>query len=67
MDVTDVLATAEAAPAAELIAVHCETVNHCLLRRADLRNAADRAGLGSRLRIPADGEVLSFEEPAGPG
>ena len=48
----DVLATAEAAPDAAVIAVHMEAINHCVVTRDDLRRAT-----GERVLIPADGEV----------
>ena len=60
MDVPDVLATAAAAPAASIVAVHFETVNHCLLRRSELRAASDLAGVGNRVAIPRDGEQLDY-------
>jgi L-ascorbate metabolism protein UlaG (beta-lactamase superfamily) len=58
MDADDVIATARAAPAATIVAVHLEALNHCGLSRADLRAAVDAAGVGDRVRIPADGETL---------
>jgi L-ascorbate metabolism protein UlaG (beta-lactamase superfamily) len=59
MDAPDVLKVAAGAPSARLVAVHFEAVNHCLLRRAELRAAADTAGVGSRILVPADGEALA--------
>ena len=56
MTADDVIAVAGAAPAARLVAVHMEAINHCVLRRADLAAAVGRAGLASRVVIPADGE-----------
>ncbi|MEA2228341.1 MAG: hypothetical protein QOF04_1971 [Solirubrobacteraceae bacterium] len=58
MDADDVIATARAAPGATIVAVHLEALNHCGLSRADLRAAVDTAGVGDRVRIPADGETL---------
>lgn len=60
MTVEDVLAVAEAAPEAQLVAVHMETINHCQLSRAALAAAAAQAGLDDRLWIPADGESREF-------
>jgi L-ascorbate metabolism protein UlaG (beta-lactamase superfamily) len=48
----DVLATADAAAPAAVVAVHMEAINHCLVTREDLRRA-----VGDRVLIPADGEV----------
>jgi L-ascorbate metabolism protein UlaG (beta-lactamase superfamily) len=59
MDADDVVSTARAAPAATIVAVHLEALNHCALTREDLRAAVDAAGVGDRVRIPADGETLS--------
>jgi L-ascorbate metabolism protein UlaG (beta-lactamase superfamily) len=58
MDADDVVETARAAPRATIVAVHMEALNHCPLRRAELRAAVDAAGVGARVRIPADGETL---------
>src|SRR4051794_4871154 len=60
MDADDVIETARAAPRATLVAVHLEALNHCPLTRAELRAAVDAAGVGARVRIPADGETLRF-------
>lgn len=56
----DVLEVCRAAPGARVIAVHMEVVNHCRLSRAELRAAADAAGLGGQLSIPADGEAVAL-------
>jgi L-ascorbate metabolism protein UlaG (beta-lactamase superfamily) len=58
MDADDVVEVARAAPRALILAVHMEALNHCLLGRADLREAVDAAGVGERVVIPADGETL---------
>ena len=58
MDAGDVVEVAQAAPRALIVAVHMEALNHCLLSRADLREAVDAAGVGERVVIPADGETL---------
>lgn len=60
MTADDVIAVANAAPAARVIAVHMESINHCVLRRADLAAALERAGLSSRVAIPADGERVAL-------
>ncbi|CAN1602250.1 MBL fold metallo-hydrolase [Pseudomonas mediterranea] len=43
-----------------VIANHLEAISHCPTTRTALRDAATMAGLGSRLRIPEDGETLAF-------
>jgi L-ascorbate metabolism protein UlaG (beta-lactamase superfamily) len=60
MDAEGVIETARAAPRATVVAVHLEALNHCPLRRADLRAAVDEAGVGGRVLIPADGEMMRF-------
>ena len=60
MTAGDVLEVCRAAPAARVIAVHMEVVNHCRLSRAELRAAADAAGVGDRLSTPADGKALAL-------
>jgi L-ascorbate metabolism protein UlaG (beta-lactamase superfamily) len=56
MTADDVAAVARAAPATRIVAVHMEAINHCIVRRADLAAALDRAGLAARVAIPRDGE-----------
>ncbi|MBM7060583.1 MBL fold metallo-hydrolase [Pseudomonas sp. UL073] len=46
-----------------VVANHLEAISHCPVSRAALAEAARRAGVAQRLRIPADGETLSFEVP----
>ena len=60
MDSGDVIETARAAPRATVVAVHLEALNHCPVTRAELRAAVDDAGVGTRVRIPADGETVRF-------
>jgi len=60
MDAKDVMRVAQAAPQAQVVAVHMETINHCVLTRAELAGAIVEAGLSDRIFIPADGETLSF-------
>lgn len=60
MDVDDLVQVANAAPQAQIVAVHMETINHCVLTRAELSSAMVEAGLSDRVLIPADGETLTF-------
>ena len=60
MDVEDVIQVANAAPQARVVAVHMETINHCILTRAELGSAMAEAGLSARVAIPEDGETLTF-------
>ncbi len=43
-----------------VIANHLETLNHCPTTRGALAAAATAGGLAEKLRIPADGETLTF-------
>jgi L-ascorbate metabolism protein UlaG (beta-lactamase superfamily) len=56
MTADDVIATCQAAPGAQLIAVHMEAINHCLLTRADLAFQLDAARVAGQVAIPQDGE-----------
>ena len=56
----DVIRVARAVPDARVIAVHMETINHCLLSRAELAQAVAEAGLSGRVFIPADGEWIDL-------
>ena len=60
MDETDVCQVCRSAPDARVVAVHMETVNHCLLTRAALKARLDAEGLVRQVSIPADGEMLTF-------
>ncbi len=43
-----------------VVANHLETLNHCPTTRRTLSAAVTAAGLQAKLRIPADGETLTF-------
>jgi hypothetical protein len=60
MTPADVLATAQAAASAAVVAVHMEAINHCVATRADLAAAAADAGIGLRVLIPSDGDALTL-------
>ena len=60
MDAQDVTQVANSAPQARLLAVHMESMNHCVLTRAELARAIEEAGLSERVLIPVDGETLTF-------
>ena len=49
------IALAEAAPRATVVAVHMEAINHCVETREGLAAAVAAAGLDGRVVIPADG------------
>ena len=60
MNEDDVIQVCRSIPSAKVIAVHMETVNHCLLTRATLRAKVEAKGLGKQVDIPADGSILAF-------
>ena len=61
MDGEQTLTTLGAAPNAVVVAVHMESLDHCTVSRTMLRKVADSGGIvASRLRIPEDGETLTF-------
>ena len=60
MTAEDVIQVCRALPSTEVVAVHMEAVNHCLLTRGQLQKAIEAAGLLEQVKIPADGEVVSF-------
>lgn len=56
----DTLRTHKLLPSATIVASHMESVNHCLLTRAELREFTREHGIEDWVRIPADGETLTF-------
>jgi len=62
MAAEDVIQTCQAAPKAQVVAVHMEAINHCLLRRADLAFQAQAARIIDQLAIPGDGEWTEIRQ-----
>ena len=61
MDAAQTIAVCRAAPSSTVVATHMEALDHATVSRAELRAAADAAGISAeQLRIPADGEALTF-------
>lgn len=61
MDEVQVEALLRAAPRATVVATHLDTVDHATVSRAQLvAHFAQQPLLARRLRIPADGETVSF-------
>jgi len=56
MPANDVITTCQAAPRAQVVAVHLEAINHCLLTRADLAFQLQAARVRERVSIPNDGD-----------
>jgi hypothetical protein len=57
MTAEDMVHVCRAAPHAQVVAVHMEAINHCLVTRKDLAHAAHAAGV--KVKIPEDGEIES--------
>jgi L-ascorbate metabolism protein UlaG (beta-lactamase superfamily) len=60
MTAEDVACVCHALPAAQVVAVHLEAVNHCGLTRAALRDYVAANGLTDQVIVPADGAVLQL-------
>lgn len=60
MTADDVIRTCRAAPAARMVAVHMESINHCLLSRSDLAFQLEAARLLDQVAIPQDGEWVDI-------
>lgn len=61
MDDGQTIAVCEAAPDAVVVATHMEALDHATVPRRALRRAAEARSISeAQLRIPADGEILSF-------
>jgi len=61
MNENETIEVAKAAPNAKVVAIHLESLDHCRVSRASLRQIADKYGVGKeRLLIPNDGETLIF-------
>lgn len=56
----DVQAVHEAAPDAQIVAVHMEAVNHWALSREELRRFAEEQGMAAKLAVPNDGDSFTF-------
>jgi L-ascorbate metabolism protein UlaG (beta-lactamase superfamily) len=60
MSDADIALVCDARPQTAVVAVHLDTINHCLQTRDKLLAALHDRGLGERVIVPADGETLSF-------
>jgi L-ascorbate metabolism protein UlaG (beta-lactamase superfamily) len=61
MDAADVCDVAQSAPSTQVVAVHMEAINHCLLTRDDLHRKLASLGLAAWVKVPEDGEELVFD------
>jgi len=61
MDAAQTIGVVKASSKARVAAIHMESLDHCVVTRKGLREAADKEGIpASRLIIPNDGETISF-------
>jgi len=56
----DIIKVHERLPGTNIIAVHMDTVNHCFVKRADLKEVLLKKGLASKVAILADGELIKL-------
>lgn len=61
MTANDVIRTCQAAPQTQIVAVHMETINHCLLTRADLAFQLEAARVIPQVAIPEDGNWVNVK------
>ena len=60
MTADDVVKVCQAAPNAQVIAVHMEAINHCLLTRADLAFQLEAERVIQQVAIPGDGDWVQI-------
>ena len=60
MTAEDVISVCQNAPGAQVIAVHMEAINHCLLKRADLAFQLEAARAIGQVAIPQDGDWVKL-------
>ena len=56
MTADDVILACQASPTSQVVAVHMEAINHCLLTRADLAFQLEAARVIQQVAIPGDGD-----------
>ncbi len=64
MTADDVVALARHAPGTPVVAVHLDTINHCLESRDELRARLRAEGLDDRVSVPGDGDVAVLARTA---
>jgi L-ascorbate metabolism protein UlaG (beta-lactamase superfamily) len=60
MTADDVIKTCQSAPKSQLVAVHMEAINHCLLTRNDLAFQLEAARVIAQVAIPQDGDWVAL-------
>jgi L-ascorbate metabolism protein UlaG (beta-lactamase superfamily) len=64
MTADDVVALARHAPGTPVVAVHLDTINHCVETRGELRARLRAEGLDDRVSVPEDGDVAMLARTA---
>jgi hypothetical protein len=59
MTADDVITVCHKAPDTQVVAVHMESINHCLLTRSDLGFQLEAARVAQQVTIPGDGEWVN--------
>ena len=60
----DVVQVCKAAPRTQVVAVHMDAINHCIVSREDLAFQLEAARVRERVAIPADGEWVQIPTAA---
>jgi L-ascorbate metabolism protein UlaG (beta-lactamase superfamily) len=60
MTADDVITVCQNAPETQVIAVHMDAINHCMLTRSDLALQLESSRLTERVAIPRDGEWVNM-------
>jgi L-ascorbate metabolism protein UlaG (beta-lactamase superfamily) len=61
MPASEIVEVARMAPDAHIVAIHFETVSHCVETRADLHQRLHDEGLTDRVTVPEDGSEVPLE------
>lgn len=62
MNAEDVIRVCRYAPSSKVVAVHMDTINHCLVTREVLADALNAEGLLGQVLIPADGQRVTLDK-----
>jgi L-ascorbate metabolism protein UlaG (beta-lactamase superfamily) len=61
MNAADVIKVARAIkPTARVVVAHMEAINHCYLKRSELKEQLKKSGLEEKCYVPEDGETIYF-------
>ena len=60
MTADDIIALCRHQPGTQVVVLHMEAFNHCLLTRQELQNQIKAHALTGQVRVPSDGETLTL-------